>query len=212
MFDADMRPAHVAVSKVLFPTLDVGDWDEQSPQPQESWVADVAAAFDAGLRAVALDVERQIRTNIATELLLAKFAARDMNLQIPLDPLKVFDIAIDAVVVEDYRTAALESEHCECGQTLDDGEGWDGKCGSCADRAERGAPDTERLHGVYATWRNIIVDVLQEQSLLQCTRVWEAWSYGTMTEGDFDDAPVEHIAEEILEALIPDPEEEDDES
>lgn len=29
-------------------------------------------------------------------------------------------------------------ERCACGNALDDGEGWDGRCGSCADRAENG--------------------------------------------------------------------------
>jgi len=27
--------------------------------------------------------------------------------------------------------------HCACGNSLEDGEGWDGKCGSCADKAAR---------------------------------------------------------------------------
>lgn len=26
--------------------------------------------------------------------------------------------------------------HCACGNSLEDGEGWDGKCGTCADRAD----------------------------------------------------------------------------
>ena len=27
-------------------------------------------------------------------------------------------------------------DHCPCGNSLDDGEGWDGKCGNCADKAQ----------------------------------------------------------------------------
>jgi len=29
---------------------------------------------------------------------------------------------------------------CACGAPLDDGEGWNGLCGGCADRAENEAP------------------------------------------------------------------------
>ena len=28
----------------------------------------------------------------------------------------------------------IEADKCECGETCDDGEGWNGKCGSCADK------------------------------------------------------------------------------
>ena len=44
------------------------------------------------------------------------------------------------------------------------------------------------------------------QDTLYCTRVWEAWSYGTMTENDFtdtheDDDFIEDIAEAIYKGL-----------
>lgn len=36
-----------------------------------------------------------------------------------------------------------EDGRCACGAPLDDGEGYDGKCGTCADRAENGEEDGE---------------------------------------------------------------------
>ena len=30
----------------------------------------------------------------------------------------------------------LDEDSCSCGKSLDDGQGWDGKCGDCADIAE----------------------------------------------------------------------------
>lgn len=53
---------------------------------------------------------------------------------------------------------------------------------------------------------NAIEKVLDGQGALHCTRVWEAWGYGTMSEEDFspvaDDAEAVHeIASAVLEAL-----------
>ncbi|HDR9103396.1 TPA: hypothetical protein QDB04_000116 [Burkholderia vietnamiensis] len=36
-------------------------------------------------------------------------------------------------VVHNIESRGGEDEHCECGNPLDDGEGYDGKCGHCAD-------------------------------------------------------------------------------
>ena len=57
---------------------------------------------------------------------------------------------------------------------------------------------------------NAIEKVLDGQGALHCTRVWEAWGYGTMSEEDFspvaDDAEAVHeIASAVLEALGPRP-------
>ena len=57
---------------------------------------------------------------------------------------------------------------------------------------------------------NAIEKVLDGQDALHCTRVWEAWGYGTMSEEDFspvaDDAEAVHeIASAVLEALGPRP-------
>lgn len=57
---------------------------------------------------------------------------------------------------------------------------------------------------------NAIEKVLDGQGALHCTRVWEAWGYGTMSEDDFspvaDDAEAVHeIASAVLEALEPRP-------
>jgi hypothetical protein len=38
-------------------------------------------------------------------------------------------------VVHNIESHGGEDEHCECGNPLDDGEGYDGKCGHCADVA-----------------------------------------------------------------------------
>ncbi|MBU9199904.1 hypothetical protein KTD31_00625 [Burkholderia multivorans] len=38
-------------------------------------------------------------------------------------------------VVHNIESHGGEDEHCECGNPLDDGEGYDGKCGHCADLA-----------------------------------------------------------------------------
>lgn len=39
-------------------------------------------------------------------------------------------------VVHSIDSHGGPDEHCECGAPLDDGEGYDGLCGNCADRAE----------------------------------------------------------------------------
>lgn len=42
-------------------------------------------------------------------------------------------------VIEDLELVLPEEDGCDkCGAPLDDGEGWDGRCGSCADQAEGG--------------------------------------------------------------------------
>ena len=51
--------------------------------------------------------------------------------------------------------------------------------------------------------REIIKDVLENNELLYCSKVWEAWSYGTMGESDFrpaeeDDDIVESFAKAIF--------------
>ena len=55
-----------------------------------------------------------------------------------------------------------------------------------------------------------IEKVLDGQDALHCTRVWEAWGYGTMSEDDFspvtnDAEAVNEIASAVLEALGPRP-------
>ena len=57
---------------------------------------------------------------------------------------------------------------------------------------------------------NAIEKVLDGQGALHCTRVWEAWGYGTMSEDDFspvtnDAEAVNEIASAVLEALGPRP-------
>ena len=57
---------------------------------------------------------------------------------------------------------------------------------------------------------NAIEKVLDGQDALHCTRVWEAWGYGTMSEDDFspvtnDAEAVNEIASAVLEALEPRP-------
>ena len=57
---------------------------------------------------------------------------------------------------------------------------------------------------------NAIEKVLDGQDALHCTRVWEAWGYGTMSEDDFspvtnDAEAVNEIASAVLEALGPRP-------
>lgn len=37
----------------------------------------------------------------------------------------------------------FDGERCSCGRSLADGEGWDGRCGSCADAAEVEEGDEE---------------------------------------------------------------------
>lgn len=44
-------------------------------------------------------------------------------------------------VLCDYTDVAGDPDRCACGASLDDGEGYDGRCGSCADRAELGLCD-----------------------------------------------------------------------
>lgn len=51
-----------------------------------------------------------------------------------------------------------------------------------------------------------IIEVLKGHldDALFCTRVWEAWSYGTMTEDDFENIPdesIEEIANDIMDIV-----------
>lgn len=43
---------------------------------------------------------------------------------------------------------------------------------------------------------------LSESEALVCTRVWEAWSYGTMGEDDFEDASESEMPDEIAQAVL----------
>lgn len=45
-----------------------------------------------------------------------------------------------------------------------------------------------------------ITSYFSEAELVVCTRAWEAWGYGTMTEDDFE-TPSEENATELLETL-----------
>lgn len=53
-----------------------------------------------------------------------------------------FEAVTDATVTVEVEleSGAIEEvdldDFCECGAPNDDGEGWDGKCGNCADREE----------------------------------------------------------------------------
>lgn len=54
--------------------------------------------------------------------------------------------------------------------------------------------------------RTALVRVLDSQEALHCTRVWEAWSYGTMTEDDFaavtqDEASIDELVEAVAAAI-----------
>lgn len=53
------------------------------------------------------------------------------------------DDAGERCYAEDPEYGEAEAESCsECGASLDKGHGWDGRCGSCADRKEASvAPD-----------------------------------------------------------------------
>lgn len=51
-----------------------------------------------------------------------------------------------------------------------------------------------------------LTEVLDGQEALHCTRVWEGWSYGTMSENDFsrvadDQDALEEIADAVLLAI-----------
>lgn len=60
--------------------------------------------------------------------------------------------------------------------------------------------DTEEIRNRVA---NALYDVLEGQEVMHCTRVWEAWSYGTMTDDDFDLVVNDTAAmEEIIESVI----------
>lgn len=54
---------------------------------------------------------------------------------------------------------------------------------------------TERIAGK-------IRQALDAGEAMQCTRVWEAWHYGTMTDEDFVDASDGPLAEEIATAVL----------
>lgn len=43
---------------------------------------------------------------------------------------------------------------------------------------------------------------LADSEALVCTRVWEAWSYGTMGEEDFEDADETELPDEIADAVL----------
>lgn len=44
---------------------------------------------------------------------------------------------------------------------------------------------------------------LSDGEALQCTRVWEAWLYKTMTDEDFTDASDGPLVEEVTAAVLP---------
>lgn len=44
---------------------------------------------------------------------------------------------------------------------------------------------------------------LSDGEALQCTRVWEAWLYKTMTDEDFTDASDGPLVEEVAAAVLP---------
>ena len=48
-----------------------------------------------------------------------------------------------------------------------------------------------------------IAQALREGEALQCTRVWEAWQVGTMTDEDFADASDGPLPGEIVAAVLP---------
>jgi hypothetical protein len=51
--------------------------------------------------------------------------------------------------------------------------------------------DENQLFKILSSWLN---------GEYYCTRVWEAWSYGTMTEEDFVPIDVDEIVQSIKEA------------
>ena len=60
--------------------------------------------------------------------------------------------------------------------------------------------DTEEIRNRVA---NALYDVLEGQEVMHCTRVWEAWNYGTMTDDDFDLVVNDTAAmEEIIESVV----------
>ena len=99
--------------------------------------------------------------------------------------------------------------HLSCGQ-IDHGQGWvpDEPAAILAtdlatEPQETTSPAAEaQLEAVTSA----IEKVLDGQDALHCTRVWEAWGYGTMSEEDFspianDAEAVHEIASAVLEAL-----------
>lgn len=46
-----------------------------------------------------------------------------------------------AVAVEDVDARVVDDDHCVCGRSLLDGQGYDGLCGDCADRADAATDD-----------------------------------------------------------------------
>ena len=44
-------------------------------------------------------------------------------------------------------------------------------------------------------------ELMEETGLLRCTRVWEAWGYGTMKDSDFEEVEAEITLEHVLVAM-----------
>lgn len=87
-----------------------------------SYVADAATAF----------------TEVETELKIEDGDYWIEAIDAFVDLIRVTVIGTDEELRQLARRAIIDNcdELCECGHTLNDGEGYDGKCGSCADKAE----------------------------------------------------------------------------
>ena len=70
--------------------------------------------------------------------------------------------------------------------------------------AKDGQPDQHRAEEAVLPDRDALVKALIRSLLPDgffCTRVWEAWMVGTMTQDDFEPIDCDRVADEILEAL-----------
>jgi hypothetical protein len=69
--------------------------------------------------------------------------------------------------------------------------------------AQPAVPTPQPVQAVPLT-REQIADIVREHltSMYACTRVWEAWSVGTMTEDDFVPAEETDMADDIAAALV----------
>lgn len=48
----------------------------------------------------------------------------------------------------------------------------------------------------------VIANELSDSEALVCNRVWEAWSYGTMSDDDFENASETDLPDEVAKAVL----------
>lgn len=60
---------------------------------------------------------------------------------------------------------------------------------------------------MFDTIKKALTEVLDGQEAMHCTRVWEAWGYGTMSEEDFrlvteDEDALDEIVWAVMAAIV----------